>query len=362
MLPGGDTGLHYLYFPSQISQRDTRAKDQGLKRTFGDATVQDCSGPLARSERYSTTDGTPISAPGRALGYSTSPWERPPRIPRGRKLSPEDPASEEPRLSWIIFFFLSSRGQVRVRFVKLLVILTPPSYHPLLPDVSHLGRVFPSFLSLPHDVSPSQQVWADLVRTDPPKAQDGHSLKMLKRFEGRSRIEGAAPARKIEGQYTTPGPVPVEQDFAGEEPESVDEDLAGGKPGPSAESPGRISGAGHNTWARASGKSLSVPSVRFKTMAESLRVLGLPELHDVSSPVKMPSIRSAVELSNEDPVSDALPREKFRSAGGENSSFHAAPRNFSNLGRVEFPAPSVITREEQAAREMEERAIPPAAA
>ena len=202
VLPGGDTGLHDLYFPSHISQRDTRPKDQGLKRTFGDATVQHCSSPLARSEMYSTMDGTPISAPGRALGYSTSPWERPPRIPRGKKLSPEDPASEEPRFSWSIFFFLSSRGQVRVRFVNLLVILTPPRYHPLLPDVSHLGRVFPRFPSLPHVVSPSQQVWADLVRADPLKAQDGHSLKMLKRFEGRSRIEGAAPARKIEEQYT----------------------------------------------------------------------------------------------------------------------------------------------------------------
>ena len=83
---------------------------------------------------------------------------------------------------------------------------------------------------------------------------------------------------------------------------------------------------------------------------------------DLSSPVKMPSIRSAVELSNEDPVSDALRREKFRSAGGENSSFHAAPRNFLNLGRVEFPASPVITREKQAAREMQEHAISPAAA
>ena len=92
-----------------------------------------------------------------------------------------------------------------------------------------------------------------------------------------------------------------------------------------------------------------------------LRVLGLPELHAGSSPVKTPSIRSAVELSKEDSVSDALARENFRSVEGENS-FHAAPRNFFNLGRVEFHAPPVITREEQAAREMQERAISPAAA
>ena len=78
---------------------------------------------------------------------------------------------------------------------------------------------------------------------------------MLKRIKGRSWIEGAAPARKVEGQDTTPGPVSVEQSFAGEEPELVEEDLAGGESGPSAESPGRISGAEHNTWARASGES-----------------------------------------------------------------------------------------------------------
>ena len=77
---------------------------------------------------------------------------------------------------------------------------------------------------------------------------------MLKRIKGRSRTEDTAPAGKIEGQDTTPGPAPVEQDFAGEEPEPADEDLAGGESRPSAESPGRPSGAGHNTWDRASGK------------------------------------------------------------------------------------------------------------
>ena len=153
------------------------------------------------------------------------------------------------------FPFVSSRGQVRVRSGKLLAILTPPSYHPLPPDVSHLGRVFPSFPSLPNVVSPSQQVWADLVRADPLKAQDGHPLEMLKTIKGRSRIEDAAPARKIEGHDPTPGPAPVEQDFAGEEPEPFDEDLVGRESRPSAESPGRTSGAGHNTWARASGKN-----------------------------------------------------------------------------------------------------------
>ena len=40
-------------------------------------------------------------------------------------------------------------------------------------------------------------------------------------------------------------------------------------------------------------------------------VLDLQELHAVSSPVKTPSSRSAVELSKEDLVSDALPRENL---------------------------------------------------
>ena len=164
MLPGGDGGLHDLYFPSQYAQRDSRPKDQGLKRASGDAIIQDCSRPPARSERCSVTDGTPISAPGRALGYSTSTWERPPRIHRGRKLSPGEPASEEPRFSWSIFVSLEQRpNPSSFRHVKLLAILTPPSYHPLPQDVSHLGRVCPSFPSPRHVVSPSQhvgQIWS----------------------------------------------------------------------------------------------------------------------------------------------------------------------------------------------------------
>ena len=155
MCSRGDTGLYYLYFPSQYARRNTRPKDQVLKRTSGDAIVQDFSRPPARSERCSVMDRTSTSAPRRALGYSTSTRERPPRIHRGRKLSPGEPASEEPRFSWSIFFLLS-KGQIRVRFVKLLAILTPPSYHPLPQDVSHLGRVSPSFPALPHVVSPSQ--------------------------------------------------------------------------------------------------------------------------------------------------------------------------------------------------------------
>ena len=59
--------------------------------------------------------------------------------------------------------------------------------------------------------------------------------KLPGRIGGRSRIDDAVPARKVEGQDTTPGPVSVEQDFAGEEPEAVEEDLAGGESRRSAE-------------------------------------------------------------------------------------------------------------------------------
>ena len=200
-----------------------------------------------------------------------------------------------------------------------------------------------------------------MVRADPLKAQDGHSLERLQRIIGRNRIEGAAPARKAEGLDTTPAPASVELDFAGEEPEAVEEDLAGGESG-SPDRPDRL--AEHGT---TRGLEHQVKIDQFQAfisrlpMAERLRVLGLPELHAVSPPVKTPSIRSAVELSKEDQVSDALPRGNFRSAEGDNS-FHAAPRNFSNLGRAEFHAPPVITRGGQAAREMQERAISPAVA
>ena len=67
----------------------------------------------------------------------------------------------------------------------------------------------------------------------PLKAQDGHPLELLKRIEG--RLDGAVPARKVEGQDTTAGPASAEQDFAGEEPEAVVEDLADGESGPSTE-------------------------------------------------------------------------------------------------------------------------------
>ena len=137
--------------PDSILKRDTRPKDQGLKKDFGDTTVQDSSTPQqqrppARSERCLVTDGTPISAPG--MGPRLQYFDMG-RVHHGRKLPPGEFASENQDFPGaFVFPYLSRRGQVRVRFGKLLAILTPPSYHPLPPDVSHLGRVFPSSPSL----------------------------------------------------------------------------------------------------------------------------------------------------------------------------------------------------------------------
>ena len=95
--------------------------------------------------------------------------------------------------------------------------------------------------------------------------------------------------------------------------------------------------------------------------AERLRALNLPELHGGRPPVKTPSIRGAGELSKESPGSGALSRGNFRSVEGE-TSLHVASRNFSNLGPVKFHAPPVMTREEQVARETQKRETSPAAA
>ena len=349
--------------------------------TLGTRTLGEVRGSRTSEEDLWGRDGTTASAPGGALGRVTASLGNPRgtdgpsrggALAEGSTFEEPRPPPEEPRFLPTRLFLeqrpdlcssrpdLSSSRQAS-RHAALTKISPSSARH----NVSHLGRAPPDFpsvsLSLPH--VPSSGYFPNLVRADPLKAQDGHSLERLQRIIGRNRIEGAAPARKAEGLDTTPGPASVELDFAGEEPEAVEENLAGGKSGPSAEDrPDRL--AEHGT---TRGLEHQVKVDQFQgfisrlPMAERLRVLGLPELHAVSSPVKTPSIRSAVELSKEDQVSDALPRGKFRSAEGDNS-FHAAPRNFSNPGRAEFHAPPVITRGGQAAREMQERAISPAVA
>ena len=201
------------------------------------------------------TNGTPASAPGRALGYNTSTWERPPLIHRGSELSPGSLLWRNHLLKQ--YFPSFSRTEARFKFVpsSLSRHAAPTELPPSSATRQSPWSRVPQFSLAPSCCTPQPAIWADLVRADPPEAQDGHPLEMLKRIEGRNRIEDAAPARKIEGQHTTPGPAPVEQDFAGEEPEAADEDLAGGESRPSAESPGRPSGAGRNTWDRASGKN-----------------------------------------------------------------------------------------------------------
>ena len=60
---GGAPDCMIFTSPDCILERDTRPKDQGLKKDFGDTTVQDCSTPQqqrppARSKRCLVTDGT----------------------------------------------------------------------------------------------------------------------------------------------------------------------------------------------------------------------------------------------------------------------------------------------------------------
>ena len=125
----------------------------------------------------------------------------------------------------------------------------------------------------------------------------------------RSRIEDAVPVSRVEGQDTTPEPVSAEHDFAGGRPETAEEDLAGGELEPSAEE-FRDGLAEQDT---AGGLEHQVKIDQLQTfiarlsMTERLRVLGLPEVHAVRPPVKTPSFRGAVELSEENPRSGALP-------------------------------------------------------
>ena len=322
-------------------------------------------------------DGTTAGAPGGALGRVTASFGNPRGTdgPSGRGAIAKGSAFEEPGFPSTTFFLeqrpdpCSSRpGLSSSRQASRHAALTKLSPSSARHNVSHLGRAPPYFpslsSSLPHasfSGYPKPTGWADLVRADPLKAQNRHSLKMLKRIKGRSRIEGAAPARKVEELDTTPGLVLVEQDFAGEEPEPVEEDPAVGESGPSAED--LRDGLAEQGITRRLEHQVKIDQfqafISRLPRAERLRVLRLPELHAVSSPVKTPSTRSAVELFKEDPVSDALSRGNFRSGEGDNS-FRATPRNFSNLGCAEFHAPPVITRGEQAAWKMQERAISPA--
>ena len=74
-----------------------------------------------------------------------------------------------------------------------------------------------------------------MVRADPLKAQDSHSLEMSSRIGGQSGTEGAAPARRAEEQDTTPEPVSVKQDHDVRSLSRSRRTPPGGGAGPSAE-------------------------------------------------------------------------------------------------------------------------------
>ena len=221
-------------------------------------------------------------------------------VHRGKKLSSEDLLRRNQDFPQAVFF--SSKGQVRVRSVKLLAILHPPSYHPLPQDMSVTlvahTLISPRSCTFPL-VIPKQQVgqsWADLARVDTLKAHDGHSLEMSSK---RSRIEDAVPVSRVEGQDTTPELVSVEHGFAGGKPETVEEDLAGGELEPSAED--FRNGLAEQDTAGGLEHQVKIdqlqPFIARLSTAERPRVLGLPEVHAVRPPVKTLSIQSAVELS-----------------------------------------------------------------
>ena len=196
-------------------------------------------------------DGTTAGAPGGALGRITASFGNPrgSGCSLGRGALAKGSAFQDPGFPLTRSFLeqrpnpCSSRPDLSSsRQASRHAALTKLSLSSARHNVSHLRRPPPKFPSLssslpyvPSSGYPQPAGWADLVRIDPLKAQESHSLKMLKRIRGRSRIEGVTPARKVEERDTTPGRVSVEQDFAGEKPEPVEEDLAGGESGSSAE-------------------------------------------------------------------------------------------------------------------------------
>ena len=113
---GGTPDCMLFISPDSILKKDTWPKDQGLKKDFGDTTDQDYSTPQqqrppARSERCLPTAGTPISAPGMGTRLQYFDMEK---IHHGRKLPPEESASEKPIFSWSILFPLSLYLAIRL--------------------------------------------------------------------------------------------------------------------------------------------------------------------------------------------------------------------------------------------------------
>ena len=205
--------------------------------TLGTRTLGEVRGPRTSEEDLRGRDGTTASAPGGALGRVTASFGNPrgtvgpsrggalaeesafeePHLrgrdgiasfgnPRGtdgpsRGALAEGSVFEEPRFFPTICFLEQRPDLSSSRQASRHAALTKLSPSFARHNVSHLGRAPPDFpslsSSLPHVPSPGYL--PDLVRADPLKAHDGHSLERLQRIKGRSRIEGAAPARKAEG-------------------------------------------------------------------------------------------------------------------------------------------------------------------
>ena len=180
---------------------------------------------------------------------------------------------------------------------------------------------------------------ADLVCQDLLKVQAVYSLERSRRMGERGRIEGAVPAGRVEGQDATPEPVSVEVNFAGDEPEPSAGDSRDGL----AEQ-GTAGGYEHQVKLDQFQAFISGLS-----MAGRFRVVGRPEVNALRSPVKTPTFRSALELSQGNPGPGAPSRGNFRSAVGESSFlrcptiiFEAQPRPASTtvVTRLSPPVPN----------------------
>ena len=338
---------------------------QGTSRSEENLWGRDCSGLLGTANALGEAlgRGTSASVLGETLGSDTPSSEGNPRRiegPSGDRAPVRGTVLEEPRFPSRSFFLEQRPDQSSFRQSSrhsAPTKLSPSSAR----HVSHLGGASPHFPSFPHvpsyDSPPASR--ADLVRADPLKTKEGYSLERSSQIGRRSLIEGDVQAGRVGGQDATPEPVSVEHDFAGGEPEPVKENFAGGEPEPVKENfaggePELSAEAFRDVLAEqgtAGGHEHQVKIDQFQafisglSMAERFRVLGVPEVHAVRPPVKTPSIRSAVELSQENPGPGALPRRKFRSAA-RGRAFNVASRKFSNLDPVKFHAPPVMTREE----------------
>ena len=172
----------------------------------------DCSRLLGTASALGEAFGSgtlTASVLGEALGSGTPTSKRNPHGSDGpsRERAPaRGPASKETRFPSSSIFFeqrpvsspLSPRKSRHTSPTKL----SPSSAR----HVSHLARRSPNIFSFPHvlygDSLPARR--ADLNRADPLNAQDAYSLERSSRMGEQNRIEGAAPAGRVEGQEATP--------------------------------------------------------------------------------------------------------------------------------------------------------------